>query len=318
MLSRQRVQLLVCDCIAWVYRHVYRLNIIVSLWVGSHGFSPTTEVELDDASPALRYLKSASDAHGPKQIKIEVSDSDVPDQKHTQTENSDSDEPDQKYIKIESSDSDAPNSKHIKIGSSDSDAPDPKHITIEDPNSDASLGDLPILEPPKKVRRDYECDQEYDFRPGLTSTPVQQFKCEPTDVDDDFPTVMMPTSTFCIEDPKDYTSTVELHNGSVPIYSKPSKRLTSKEIVELCVGGVEDKYICKTKPVSVRFNAVFVIDLHKVDMKSLYVDDNGVWKTYCPKSYLMVCFNEGKVERVEMSSAVNYTHFIKRQYGTHQ
>jgi hypothetical protein len=101
-------------------------------------------------------------------------------------------------------------SKHIKIGSSDSDAPDPKHITIEDPNSDASLGDLPILEPPKKVRRDYECDQEYDFRPGLTSTPVQQFKCEPTDVDDDFPTVMMPTSTFCIEDPKDYTSTVEL------------------------------------------------------------------------------------------------------------
>jgi hypothetical protein len=83
---------------------------------GSHGCSPTTEVELDDASPALRYLKSASDAHGPKQIKIEVSDSDAPDQKHTQTENSDSDEPDQKYIKIESSDSDAPNSKHIKIG----------------------------------------------------------------------------------------------------------------------------------------------------------------------------------------------------------
>ena len=142
--------------------------------------------------------------YGPKQIKIEVPDSDVPDQKHTQTENSDSDVPDQKYIKIESSDSDAPNSKHIKIGSSDSDEPDPKHITIEDSNSDASLGDLPILEPPKKVRRGYECNQESDFLPGLTSSSVQQFKCEPTDVDDDFPTVMMPTSTFCIEDPKLY------------------------------------------------------------------------------------------------------------------
>jgi hypothetical protein len=70
--------------------------------------------------------------------------------------------------------------------------------------------------------------------------------------------------------------------------------------------------------ISVRFNAGFVIDLHKVDMKSLYVDDNGVWKTSCPKSHLMVCFNEGKVERVEMSNAVSYTHFIKRQYGTHQ
>jgi hypothetical protein len=41
--------------------HVYRLKIIVSLSGGSYGFSPTTEVELDDASPALRYLKSASD-----------------------------------------------------------------------------------------------------------------------------------------------------------------------------------------------------------------------------------------------------------------
>jgi hypothetical protein len=122
--------------------------------------------------------------HGPKQIKIEVSDSDVPDQKYTKTESSDSDEPDQKYINIESSDSDAPNSKHIKIGSSDS---DPKHITIEDSNSDASLDDLPIIEPPKKVRRGYECDQESDFLPGLPSSPVQQFTCEPTDVDDDFP-----------------------------------------------------------------------------------------------------------------------------------
>jgi hypothetical protein len=140
--------------------------------------------------------------HGPKQIKIEVSDSDVPDQKYTKTESSDStapdpkyikiessdsDEPDQKYINIESSDSDAPNSKHIKIGSSDSDAPDPKHITIEDSNSDASLDDLSIIEPPKKVRRGYECDQESDFLPGLPSSPVQQFTCEPTDVDDDFP-----------------------------------------------------------------------------------------------------------------------------------
>jgi hypothetical protein len=60
-------------------------------------------VELDDASPALRYLKSASDAHGPKQIKIEVSDSDVPHQKYAKTESSDSTAPDPKYIKIESS-----------------------------------------------------------------------------------------------------------------------------------------------------------------------------------------------------------------------
>ncbi|CAC5389984.1 unnamed protein product [Mytilus coruscus] len=56
-------------------------------------------------------------------------------------------------------------------------------------------------------------------------------------------------------------------------------------------------------------------------MKSLYADDNGVWKTSSPKSYIRVSLERGKIKSVEIDNVVNMvnsTHFIRRQYGTHQ
>jgi hypothetical protein len=43
---------------------------------------------------------------------------------------------------------------------------------------------------------------------------------------------------------------IEMHSGKIPIYSKASKSLTSKEILQLCFGEVKDEYICKQKPIS--------------------------------------------------------------------
>jgi hypothetical protein len=111
---------------------------------------------------------------------------------------------------------------------------------------------------------------------------------------------------------------IEMHSGKIPIYSKASKSLTSKEILQLCFGEVKDEYICKQKPISVRYNAVFVVDLHSVDLRSLYADDNGVWQTSSPKTYLRVFLQNGKVDNVEMGNPIDYTHRLKRQYGKHQ
>lgn len=111
---------------------------------------------------------------------------------------------------------------------------------------------------------------------------------------------------------------IEMHSGNIPIYSKASKSLTSKEILQVCFGEVKDEYICKQKPISVRYNAVFVVDLHSVDLRSLYADDNGVWQTSSPTTYLRVFLQNGKVDNVEMGNPIDYTHRLKRQYGKHQ
>jgi len=111
---------------------------------------------------------------------------------------------------------------------------------------------------------------------------------------------------------------VELHNNKIPIYSRPNKNLAAMEIFKLCLGELSDEYICKSKPVSVRYNSVFIVDLQVVDMKSLYADDNGVWKVSTPRSYFQLQLQDGKVENVVPANKFSYSHFIKRQYGTHQ
>jgi hypothetical protein len=55
-----------------------------------------------------------------------------------------------------------------------------------------------------------------------------------------------------------------------------------------------------------------------VDLRSLYADDNGVWQTSSPKTYLRVFLQNGKVDNVEMGNPIDYTHRLKRQYGKHQ
>ena len=88
------------------------------------------------------------------------------------------------------------------------------------------------------------------------------------------------------------------------------------QIFRLCFGEVSDNYLSNSKPVSVRYNSVFV-DLQAVDMKSFYADDNGVWSV-STRSYFRVGFHNGKVDSVLKANGETYTNFIKRQYGTHQ
>lgn len=76
--------------------------------------------------------------------------------------------------------------------------------------------------------------------------------------------------------------------------------------------------VCKQKPTSVRTNAVFVVDLQGVNMRSLYADDNGVWSTSSPRNYLIIELENGMVSKVTSSTQHNFTHFVRRQYGTHQ
>jgi hypothetical protein len=75
---------------------------------------------------------------------------------------------------------------------------------------------------------------------------------------------------------------------------------------------------CKTKPVSVRMNSVFVIDLNFVSYKSLYADNNGIWETSSPRRYFNVEVNAGIVSEVLSSSKGTYTHMLTRQYGKHK
>ena len=109
----------------------------------------------------------------------------------------------------------------------------------------------------------------------------------------------------------------DMHIG-IPVYSRPSKTLTSKDILGLCFGEVDEKFVCREKPVSVRTNGVFVVDFNALDPRSIYADDNGVWRTSTPRSYYKVEMVDGKISDVKTSTKHSFTHSIKRQYGTHQ
>ena len=148
--------------------------------------------------------------------------------------------------------------------------------------------------PPTPVELEFEESDSKkvdDFRPKSTSSPIN--KSSPVliilsgSADDEQqsnvgqlsvekPIVLSSASSE--DDPIEQLSSynIEMHIGKIPIHSKASKSLISKEILQLCFGEVKDEYICKQKPISVRYNAVFVVDLHSIDLQSLYADDNGV------------------------------------------
>ncbi|CAG2189104.1 MAD2 [Mytilus edulis] len=61
-----------------------------------------------------------------------------------------------------------------------------------------------------------------------------------------------------------------------------------------------------------------MFDLNEVDQKSIYADDNGVWNTASPRSYYRVDIRDGRIENVVPGNKSSYTHYLRRQYGTHQ
>jgi hypothetical protein len=115
-------------------------------------------------------------------------------------------------------------------------------------------------------------------------------------------------------------TTVEVYAGNhkLPIFSKSITALTSCEVFRLCFGEFDEQYLCRTKPVSVRQNSTFLVDMNNIDMRSLYADDNGVWKMSTPRKYYRVSMKDGKVGEVVAGNKNSYSHYLKRQYGKHQ
>ena len=104
----------------------------------------------------------------------------------------------------------------------------------------------------------------------------------------------------------------------MPIHSTPQYGFDAKNSIGLCFGEGSNDLACKSKPVSVRMNYVFVIDLKYVSYKSLYADDNGIWETSSPRRYFNVEVNAGIVSEELSSSKGTYTHMLTRQYGKHK
>jgi hypothetical protein len=132
------------------------------------------------------------------------------------------------------------------------------------------------------------------------------------------PVVISSDSNF--EQIKTVSGTTNFHNDSrdTPIYSKPTEALTAIEIFKLAFGEEGEGYACTEKPIGVRYNSVFIINLDKIDLRSLYADDNGVWNVATPRKYFRVDVEDGKVSEVKSGHKDNYTHLLKRQYGKHQ
>ena len=75
--------------------------------------------------------------------------------------------------------------------------------------------------------------------------------------------------------------------------------------------------MCKSKPVSVRSNSLFVVELYTVDLKSLYSDNNGIRKTSSPRRSFKVLIDYGsKVSSVAACSRQDGTHILKTIWST--
>lgn len=93
--------------------------------------------------------------------------------------------------------------------------------------------------------------------------------------------------------------------------------MTAVEIFKLAPGEKEEKYDCTEKPVGVRYNSVFIINLDKIGLRSLYADDNCVWSVDTPRKYFRVEIEDSKVTDVWSGQTENYTHLLKCEYGKH-
>lgn len=69
-------------------------------------------------------------------------------------------------------------------------------------------------------------------------------------------------------------------NSNLPVYSRCTTRLDTQELVTILLDpDLKEEKICKTQPVVIEHNAVFVVDLSALEcMKDLNCDDMGSWQ----------------------------------------
>ncbi|XP_064642074.1 uncharacterized protein LOC135496599 [Lineus longissimus] len=112
-------------------------------------------------------------------------------------------------------------------------------------------------------------------------------------------------------------------DGSMPLISRPKKGLAAREILALILQKPSEESVCVQKPIGVRKNAVFLVNLNSVRLDSLNADDNGAWKSTQPRTDFWVDRDEqGKVIRVYGGTvprhASHQLYTLTRQYSVHK
>ena len=67
---------------------------------------------------------------------------------------------------------------------------------------------------------------------------------------------------------------------NLPVYSRQQSRFDTQEIITILLDpDLKDEQVCKSQPVSIEHNAIFVVNLSELrDPKDIYVDDMGSWR----------------------------------------
>ena len=112
------------------------------------------------------------------------------------------------------------------------------------------------------------------------------------------------------------------NNPKWPVWSRNSEGLPSEELIKLILHGSakHPAIICKSRPVAVRHNAPFIVDLNSVPLKNLTADDNGAWSISSPRRMYQVKWSDTgsilSITKTDTAGSDTYTLF--RQYGTHK
>ncbi|KAJ7391193.1 hypothetical protein OS493_019324 [Desmophyllum pertusum] len=92
------------------------------------------------------------------------------------------------------------------------------------------------------------------------------------------------------------------HINGFPVYKRSKSGITSKEILDICIGGnVSDDKVCARVPAGITESGIFIVDLQAVCYKDLTVDDNGVYGSHSsPSEDFQVFFDDlGNISAVE-------------------
>lgn len=112
------------------------------------------------------------------------------------------------------------------------------------------------------------------------------------------------------------------NNPKWPVWSRNSEGLPCEELIKLILqdSAKQPTSICKSRPVAVRHNAVFVVDLDSVPLKNLTADDNGSWSISTPRRmYQVKHSNTGNILSIKKTDTVSSdTYTLFRQYATHK
>lgn len=108
------------------------------------------------------------------------------------------------------------------------------------------------------------------------------------------------------------------HNPKWPVWSRSTEGIPCEQLITLILSDAfkhPDK-ICKSGPVGVSHNALFVIDLNCVSLKNLTADDNGSWDICTPRRMYQIEKSDSNGNILSIKRPGAYTLF--RHSQSHQ